>query len=64
MMFGDNDNTRSLVDFLLEMYDFDELLELNDLTEEEVLAYLLEAGLVAQPRSVIESYEENETEAD
>lgn len=31
---------------LLETYTFEELLEMNDLTEEEVLVLLIKAGLI------------------
>lgn len=61
-MFGDNENTHNLAEFLLDMYDLEDLLELNDLTEIEVVSYLLEAGLLGEPASVIQEYEDAETE--
>jgi hypothetical protein len=59
-MFGDNERTHELVEFLLELYSLEELLEMNDLSPEEVLAHLLEAGLLIEPRSVVEAYEEDD----
>lgn len=61
-MFGDNENTHNLAEFLLDMYDLEDLLELNDLTEIEVVSYLLEVGLLGEPASVIQEYEDAETE--
>lgn len=61
-LFGDNENTHNLAEFLLDMYDLEDLLELNDLTEIEVVSYLLEAGLLGEPASVIQEYEDAETE--
>lgn len=63
-MFGDNDNTWGLAGLLLEWYTLEELLELNDLTEEELVVHLLETGIIVEPRSVIEGYEEDVEETD
>jgi hypothetical protein len=59
-MFGDNDNTHELADLLLDLYSLEELLELNDMTEIELVAHLLEAGLLGEPSSIIETYETQE----
>lgn len=56
-MFGDNDTTRELAEFLLGLYTLEELLELNDLTEVEVLIRLLEDGFIAEPASIVQAYE-------
>lgn len=58
-MFGDNENTRNLAEFLLEVYSLEELLDLNDMTETELVTHLLEAGLLGEPAAIIEEYEEN-----
>ncbi len=61
-MFGDNENTRNLAEAILDVYTIEELLELNDLTEIELVTHLLEAGLLGEPATIIEAYEENSNE--
>jgi hypothetical protein len=39
----------SEVELLLQTYSFDEILELNDLTEEDVLHFLLRQELIERP---------------
>jgi len=34
---------------ILEVYDFEDILEMNDLTEEDVLYHLVEQGLIELP---------------
>lgn len=34
---------------ILDTYDLSEILELNDLTQEEVLEYLVEQGIIKLP---------------
>lgn len=63
-LFGDNEKTWELARWLLEMFSLSDLLDMNDVTEEELVVKLLEDGIIAEPRSVIESYEEDATEAD
>ena len=61
-MFGDNEHTRNLAEEILEFLALEDLLELNDLTEIEVVAYLLEAGLLGEPSTLIQKYEIMEEE--
>lgn len=58
-MFGDRDFSK-LIERILEDFSFLEILELNDLTEEDVLVALMERGMLLYP----EVYFEPETEDD
>jgi hypothetical protein len=40
----------SVVDAVLQTYELSEIFELNELTEEEVLLFCVEQGLVVLPR--------------
>lgn len=59
-MFGDNDKTRKLAEFLLEMFSIEDILEMNEMTTEDVLVFLLEHGMFSEPSGVIEEYEVEE----
>lgn len=58
-MFGDSEYITELAEFLLEVYSLEDLLDLNDMTEIELVTHLLEAGLFGEPASIIQEYEEN-----
>lgn len=60
-MFGDNRLTWDLADELLSMFTLDEILEMNDITETEVLKILLEGGCIGEPERVLQAYEDYET---
>lgn len=51
---------KSLAETLLEDFSLVELLEMNDLTEEEVLELLIEGGLIGQPERIVEQFEVEE----
>lgn len=38
-----------MYDKILEVYDLSEIIEMNDLTQEEVLEYLVEVGFIELP---------------
>lgn len=48
---------RALEEILLANFSLDEILELNDLTEEDVIALLFENGLVKEPENLIREFE-------
>jgi len=48
-MFGDTERYRRIAEELLEDYSLEDILELNDLSEVEVLEYLIGAGLIYEP---------------
>lgn len=45
-MFGDSHISEDLAEELLERISFEQLLEINDLTEVDVIARLIELGLI------------------
>lgn len=53
MTFGHENTLEDLLEFLLEQFTFEELLEMNDLTETEVLLTLYEGGLLGQPATIL-----------
>lgn len=59
MMFGDKDY-RSHVEILLADFSFSDLLEMNDLTEEDVLDFLLEHGMLSEPQRLFQEYDEDD----
>lgn len=48
------------IEALLEQFGFDEILEMNDLTEYEVLGLLYRNGYLLQPRNFLEENEYEE----
>lgn len=60
-MFGDNSLTSDLIEELLGLFTFEDLLELNDLSEEDVLRVLLEGGYIGEPERILQAYEDYET---
>lgn len=38
-----------MYDKILEVYDLSEIIEMNDLTQEEVLEYLVDTGFIELP---------------
>lgn len=57
-MFGQSEDLADLADFLLSQFTLDELLEMNDLTELEVLQRLIEDGMIGEPEHVIEEFQD------
>lgn len=49
---------KSLSEILLQSFELSELLEMNDLTEEEVLDVLIKEGLISEPSRIVDDYEE------
>ncbi len=60
MMFGHENTAEDLIDFLLSQFDLSDLLEMNDLSEYDVLLLLFEGGLIAEPEHIIERFEATE----
>lgn len=58
-MFGHENTLDDLAEFLLSQFSLDEILEMNDLTDEEVLLHLLQNGLIGEPEHVLKVYEED-----
>lgn len=56
-MFGDDNYLSDIAEALLKEYSIEELLELNNLTEEEVLEILIEGGHIGYPRTFFERLE-------
>lgn len=52
-MFGHENTLEDLLEFLLEQFTFEELLEMNDLSETDVLLALFEGGLLGQPARIL-----------
>ncbi len=59
-MFGENSQTKELAEELLDSFNLDELLEMNDLSEVEVICLLLEWGYLGEPQRLIQLYERQE----
>ena len=53
MMFGDSEYELDVARSVLELFSLSEILELNDITEEEVLALLIGRGHVTQPEGLL-----------
>lgn len=51
---------RALEEILLTNFTLEELLELNDLTEEDVIVLLFENGLINEPENLIRDFENDE----
>jgi hypothetical protein len=49
---------KTLAEVLLQSFDLSEILEMNDLTEEEVLSLLIDNGLISEPSRIVDDYEE------
>lgn len=56
-MFGENPVIANLAEELLRGFTLEELLEMNDLTEEFVLEYLIVGGHIAEPERIIARFE-------
>lgn len=48
---------RNIEDLLLVGFSLEELMEMNDITEEQVVVLLYEAGLIYEPENVIREFE-------
>lgn len=48
---------KALEDILLCNFTLEELLELNDITEEDVIRLLYEQGLIGEPEQLIRQFE-------
>jgi hypothetical protein len=51
-MYGKDNDLDDLLEFLLEQFTLEEILEINDLTEREVLLILFREGLLVEPERV------------
>lgn len=56
-MFGDDRYFNDMAELLLTLMSFEELLEMNNLTEDEVLTILLEGGYIGEPSRVLDGQE-------
>lgn len=56
-MFGDTEKYKELAESALELFDLEELLEMNDLDDVSVVALLISRGL-------IDTYDDYETSPD
>lgn len=56
-MFGENHVIANLAEELLRSFTLEELLEMNDLTEEFVVEYLIAGGQIAEPERIIARFE-------
>ena len=54
-MFGD-DEFEDLVEELLASFTLDEILEMNNLSDEDVLKILIREGQIGEPEHVIEEF--------
>lgn len=64
-MFGDTEIYDQIAERLLETYTLEEMLEMNDLTPEDVLSILIERGYIGEPsRDIAELEGENTGEED
>lgn len=52
--------TKTLAEVLLQSFDLLEIMEMNDLTEEEVLDILIEGGYIDQPERIVREFEVSE----
>lgn len=59
-MFGDSDFEERLAEALLSDFDFLEILELNDLSDQEVLEILIRGGYISQPENYISQIEDDD----
>lgn len=48
---------KPLEEVLLANFTLEEILELNDITEEDVITMLFNAGLISEPESLIREFE-------
>lgn len=53
-MFGDHSYARDKAQELLDLYYLEEVLELNDLTDHEVLELLITRGLIRYPETLMD----------
>ena len=53
MTFGHENTLEDIFEFLLEQFTLEEILEMNDLTETDVLLSLFEGGLLGQPAVIL-----------
>ena len=50
---------RSIEEILLANFSLEEILELNDISEEEVIEILYENGWLTEPENIIRAFDEN-----
>lgn len=60
-MFGEDQVFADIAEELLELYDLEEILELNDVTHEELIETLLRLGRISYPETVVQRMEESST---
>lgn len=58
-MYGKENTLDDIFEFLLEQFTLEEILELNDITEAEVLEMLFEKGLLTEPERVFDDSSTN-----
>lgn len=51
------DKIKEIAEVLLDMFELEEILEMNDLTPHEVLERLIEGGLIGEPSRILEELE-------
>ena len=51
-MYGKDNSLEDILEFLLEQFTLEELLEMNDITELEVLEILYHEGFLTEPERV------------
>jgi hypothetical protein len=56
-MFGDDKYILTLSEQILLDFTLEEILIMNDLTDDQVLAILIDGGLVGEPKSMFEKFE-------
>ena len=57
-MYGKDNSLNDVLEFLLEQFTLEEILEMNDLTQIEILNILFDEGLLFQPERVFERLED------
>lgn len=59
-MFADTEIFNDISEELLSLFDMEEILEMNNLTNHEVICILLEGGHLGYPRDIIDGLQEQE----
>lgn len=59
-MFGDSEFEERLAEALLSDFEFSDILELNDLSDQEVLEILIRGGYISQPETYINQFEDED----
>jgi beta-N-acetylglucosaminidase len=59
-MYGKDNTLEEKLEFLLEQFTFEEVLEMNDISESEILKLLFHEGLLHQPERMFEDTNGND----